>query len=361
MAVVAGWGLVVGLFAILGLRDARSWRPAGLAVGAAAFVATFAAVYGITGKRNSFLLYGSDSGERYGDLLPAEVAEIPTFDLALVPIKVAQIFLDPCFYSLCELHEYAGIREAWRQPLAVQLPCPRPAAPVRRRARRSRRQGGAAQGARVGVGTRAPLPRRAHGRGLGVDARLRGELVVRARRRLRFGFARDFLLPFLLTGVVVVTLGFAALHRFVTRREPAPDAGVPGGAPYLGRGGGERCRARGGNGRRAGLRPAAARQPALRDPRVPGGRATVRRCAVEVVAANPSGNEFSVPGASLLTFGCGSDEPRLSIHVPDPGGEFDVPATCSEPRLVAAWPATMGVPPNSAVLRSVDVTNSTAG
>ena len=81
-----------------------------------------AAVYAVTGKRNSFLLYGSDAGELYGDLLPEEVATDPVADLAYLHLKLVQLFLDPCFYSLCSLHEYAGIRAAWRQPLSVQLP-----------------------------------------------------------------------------------------------------------------------------------------------------------------------------------------------------------------------------------------------
>ena len=123
IAVLAGWGLGVGLFALLRIGGKRLWRPAGLAVGTAAFLATTAAVYAVTGKRNAFLLYGSDRGEAYGVLPPEEIASIPTFELALVPVKLAQIFLDPCIYSLCELNEYVGGgTDVWKQPLTIQLP-----------------------------------------------------------------------------------------------------------------------------------------------------------------------------------------------------------------------------------------------
>ena len=88
--------------AILGSAGQSSVAAGRLAVGAARVRGDFAAVYGITGKRNSFLLYGSDAAST-ATSCPRRSPRSPTFDLALVPIKLAQIFLDPCFYSLCEL------------------------------------------------------------------------------------------------------------------------------------------------------------------------------------------------------------------------------------------------------------------
>ena len=217
MGVVVGWGLVAGLFAALSLRGARSWRPAGLAVGAAAFAATTAAVYPATGKRNSFLLYASDDGVEYSDLLSEEMADLPTFDFGLVPVKSAQIFLDPCFYSLCRFHEYAGIREAWRQPLAIQLPALLLVPLCVRRA----------GGPRGASGEAAASARQARVR----ELRFLVELTVVAAgltfgyvastwsssSGLRFGFARDFLLPFFLAAVVAAVLLFVGVDAGARR------------------------------------------------------------------------------------------------------------------------------------------------
>jgi hypothetical protein len=360
MGVVAGWALVAGLFSIVRVRGERTWRPAGLVLGVAAFAVTAAAVYAVTGKRNSFLLYASDEALIYGDLRPEESVELPTFDFALVPIKLAQVFLDPCFYSLCELHEYAGIRAAWRQPLVVQLPAllflplclAALAVLVVRAARRREGTSGRARELRFLV----ELTVVAAGLTLGYVAS-----TWSSSSALRFGFARDFLLPFLLTGVVAVTLAFAALARALSRRESVR---LPGARPSRGAYwavallGAVALVAGTVVARTAGLPRLDSRHLEVLEYRA---SCSAGRCAVEIVAENPRGEPVTLPGASMLTVGCGSDEPRFTIRVEELNDGFDVPTSCRDPLVVAAWPAVMGVPPNSAVLRTVDVASVPAG
>ena len=65
----------------------------------------------------------------------SEIAETPTFSPWFVPVKLVQLFVDPCYYSLCRLSDYAegatalpaelgkaGNYRLWSQPLAIQLP-----------------------------------------------------------------------------------------------------------------------------------------------------------------------------------------------------------------------------------------------
>jgi hypothetical protein len=347
MGVVAGWAIAAGLFAIVRVRGVRTWRRAGLALGAAAFAVTTAAVYGVTGKRNSLLLYTSDEAQIYGDLRPEESVELPTFDFALVPVKVAQLFLDPCFYSLCELHEYAGIREAWRQPLAVQLPalvllplCAIVIAVLVVRAAR-RREEAQARELRFVV----ELTVVASGLTFGYLSSSWASSTA-----LRFGFARDFLLPFLLTGVVATVLAFAGLATLSRRGSLRVSLGaastataalvaallIPGTVVA----------------RTAGLPRLESRHLAVLEYRA---ACSGGRCTVEIAAENPRGEPVTLPGASMLTVGCGTAEPRFTLRVEDLGEGFTVPVTCRDPRVVAAWPAVMGVPPNSAVLHTVDV------
>ena len=84
-----------------------------------------AAVYAVDREAELFLLY--ESGSRRALRRPAPRGgrrRSRRSTSRIVPLKVVQLFLDPCFYSLCSLHEYAGIRAAWSGslPLAVQLP-----------------------------------------------------------------------------------------------------------------------------------------------------------------------------------------------------------------------------------------------
>ena len=331
MGVVAGWAIAAGLFAIVRVRGVRTWRPAGLALGAAAFAVTTAAVYAVTGKRNSLLLYTSDEAQIYGDLRPEESVELPTFDFALVPVKVAQMFLDPCFYSLCELHEYAGIREAWRQPLAVQLPalvflplCVIVVAVLVVRAARRREQ--AREGARE-LRFLVELTVVASGLTLGYLSSSWASSTA-----LRFGFARDFLLPFLLTGVVATVLAFAGLAQLSRRGSLRVSLGaastatvalvaallIPATVVA----------------RTAGLPRLESRHLAALEYRA---TCSGGRCTVEIAAENPRGEPVTLPGASMLTVGCGTAEPRFTLRVEDPTrgirGSGDVPRPAGRRRL----------------------------
>ena len=340
-----------------------------VALGAGSFLVVIAAVYAVTGKRGSFLLYQSGTGDLYGDLLPEEVATIPSLDLAHLHLKVVQLFLDPCFYSLCSLHEYAGIRAAWRQPLSVQLPALLliPLCVV------------AVGWLLVRVARRRPAARTPSDTvSLGVRARelqLLAELTIAASglvlgylastwsssSALRFGFARDFMLASLLAGIVGVCLITAWVYRTVLRRGSLR---VPGTSRAL-------------SPSRACVAAAAVGSLALMAgvvvartyglPRVDSRHlATIEytatcapdACRVDIAATNGHGESVDLPTTSLLSFGCGSDEPSFTVHAPDPAQGVPIPSSCADPRLVAAWPTIMGVPPNSEILRAVGVSNA---
>jgi hypothetical protein len=283
--------------------------------------------------------------------VPEEVATIPSLDLAHLHLKVVQLFLDPCFYSLCSLHEYAGIRAAWRQPLSVQLPalvlipfCVVAVGVLVVRASR-RRQYVTDEPRQLQLLTEMTVA--TCGLTLGYLAS-----SWASSSALRYGFARDFMLASLLAGMVGVCVLMAWLYGAVLRR------------------GGQRP------GRTCVMATAAgvivlmigvvvARTYGL--PRVDSRHlATLeytatcepRTCTVEIAATNDGGAPVALPTTSLLTFGCGSAEPRFTLYVTDPTSGAAIPASCAEPRLVAAWPTIMGVPPSSDVLRAVAVSNA---
>jgi hypothetical protein len=360
MAVVAAWALALGVLYVLRVRTPRRLPARKLMFGAGSFLVVVGAVYAVTGKRNSFLLYQSGSGEHYGDLLPEEVAVIPSLDLAHVPLKVVQLFLDPCFYSLCSLHEYAGIRAAWRQPLSVQLPalvliplCVVAVGLLLARAARRRE-------------ARSARPR---------ELQLLAELTIAASglvlgylasswassSALRFGFARDFMLAALLAGVVGVCVLTAWLYGAVLRRG---EVRAPGTSRRLSPA--RACVVATGLGtlvlmtcvvvaRTYGLPQLDGQHLATLEYRA---TCAPTDCRIEIEARNPDGGNVTIPSTSLLTFGCGSDEPSFTLHVPDPARGVAIPSSCADPRLVAAWPTVMGVPPSSDVLRAVAVSNA---
>jgi hypothetical protein len=80
-------------------------------------------------------------------------------------------------------------------------------------------------------------------------------------------------------------------------------------------------------------------------------------CDVSVDATNTRGEPVSVPRSSTLTFGCGSDRARLTVYVTELH-DVDLASRCSRPRLVAAWPTVMGLPPGSFELAAVGVRNA---
>ena len=360
MAVVAAWLLAIGVLFALRVHTPQRLSARKLAFGTGSFLLVLAAVYAVTGKRNSFLLYESGSGENYGDLLPEEVAVIPSLDLANLPLKAVQLFLDPCFYSLCSLHEYAGIRAAWRQPLSIQLPALLliPLCVVA-----------------VGLLVVRASRRRERERAAPRELQLLTEMTIAASgltlgylasswassSALRFGFARDFMLAALLAGVAGVCVLTAWLYGAISRRG---EVRVPGMQRKLSPA--RSCVVAAGVGtlvlmtavvvaRSNGLPQLDGRHLASLEYRATCAAAT---CRIEIEARNPAGKAVAIPSTSLLTFGCGSDEPSFTLHVPDPARGVSMPSSCVDPRLVAAWPTVMGVPPSSDVLRAVGVSNA---
>jgi hypothetical protein len=359
LALVLAWGIAALAFAALRL-SARSWSTPRMLVGAFAFVVTTAAVYAGTGKRDLFFLYGNHLDRQSGDVLGAEIAETPTLSLATVPVKLVQLFVDPCFYSVCPISDYktgggdGSNLDLWSLPLAVQLPalvflplCV------------------------VGVGAllvRA-LRRRSSWEGRTRELRLLVEMTIAScglvvgyaastlsgSPHLRYGFARDFLLAALLATIVVVSLAALALWHALNRR---PSTGrissesafvlativsvvvVVTASVYA---------------RSSGL-------PRLESRHLAGvsyvARCTGDLCAIDVDARTPAGGRIAIREASTLTFGCGSERPELSLYVSRLSGGVRVPSSCANPRLVAAWPTVMGLPPGSTELRAIVVENA---
>jgi hypothetical protein len=355
LAVLLAWGIVA---VTLRLLDAGS-RPVGVRLyvyGSAAFAVTTALVYAGTGKRELFLLYGDNLGRQSAAVLDAEVAATPTFSFSLVPVKLVQLFVDPCYLSLCRVSDYeagggAGTNlDLWSLPLAIQLPalvllplC----------------IGGIAL-----LGVR--MLKVGHREELATAWKPLAEMTVAATglvvgyvgstltgpSHLRYGLARDFLLPAALTAVVAVALGSLALWRLLQR---APIRRVSPGTAFalLALVGSVAVVSVVTVARSSGL-------PRLESRHLEAvtytARCDQRRCRVDAVAKTPAGKAISMPERSTLTFGCGSARPRFTLYVTSLGAvTLDRP--CRDPRLVAAWPTIMGLPPGSYELAAVRVRN----
>ena len=366
VALVAAWGIALGGLALLRLPVGRAWRARHILTAAAGFVVTTAVVYAATGKRDLFFLYSSTLDRQSGNVPAAEIAETPTFSLGLVPVKLVQLFLEPCYEAMCSLADYAGgssrlppqlqgaagNERLWRLPLAVQLPAlvllPLCVLGVialvawfARRRERSKR----VRELRLLV----EMTLASSGIVLGYAAS-----TMTGSPHLRYGFARVFLLPALLTAIVAVCLGAIGLwplvSRLVRRSRFSPTfcfvvisvivaAGVVTGATYA---------------RSHGI------------PRIEGkqlgtvsyiARCVDRTCEVSLDARTPSGERVAIREASTLTFGCGSERARFTIYVEHLSGGVHLDRPCHDPRLVGAWPTLMGLPPGSYELAQVPVTN----
>ena len=81
-------------------------------------------------------------------------------------------------------------------------------------------------------------------------------------------------------------------------------------------------------------------------------------CDVTIAARTTAGRSASIPRSSTLTFGCGSTRPRFSLYARDPTRGVRLTRPCVNPRLVAAWPTVMGLPPGSYELAVVKVRNA---
>jgi hypothetical protein len=81
-------------------------------------------------------------------------------------------------------------------------------------------------------------------------------------------------------------------------------------------------------------------------------------CDISIAATTTSGQPISIPESSTLTFGCGGREPRFTLYVDEPTAGVRLTEPCPDPRLVAAWPTVMGLPPGSFELSAVGVRNA---
>jgi hypothetical protein len=357
VALVLAWAIAAVVLGALRVSP-WAWSSRRALVGVATFAGTTAFVYAATGKRDLFFLYESHLDRQSGDVLGAEVAETPTLSLATVPVKLVQLFVDPCFYSVCSMSDYetgggGGTNlDLWSLPLAVQLPalvllplCVVGVGAVLIRAVR-RRESWTGRNREVRVLLEMTIA--ASGLVVGYAAS-----TLSGSSHLRCGFARDFLLAALLSGIVTVILAASVLWRALARRSSSRVS------PEI----------------RFVLATFAfvvlavtvtvfARSSGL--PRLESRHlaevtyvATCAgdRCAVSVEALTPGGRAIAIPEPSTLTFGCGSSRPVLSVYVPGLSEDVRLPAECADPRLVAAWPTIMGLPPGSTELRAIRVAN----
>ena len=365
LAVLVAWALALVVFAVLRLLGPRTLRAAHLVSGASAFVATSAAVYLVTGKRDLFFLYEGSLGKQSGNVQVGEVAETPTLSLSLVPTKLVQLFVEPCFDALCAVSDYSGraslspllTEEAgnlrlWSLPLGVQLPsllliplCLLAVGTL----------------VVVAVRGRGGLAERARELRLLVEMSLASAAIVvgysastlTGSPHLRYGFARDFLLPALLSGIVAVSLGSIGVWLLLSRRSPgrvSPEFAFVMLAFLTS----------------ASLVVVLAVARANGIPRIQSRHlgavtytATCREgvCDVSISAETTAGRATSIPEPSVLTFDCGSGTPRFTLYAAELTERVSLARECRDPRLVAAWPTVMGLPPGSFELAAVEVRN----
>ena len=366
LAVLTAWAVTLALFALLRLVGPRTIRAVHVLTGAAAFLVTTAAVYLVTGKRDLFFLYEGRLDSQSGSVRATEVAQTPTLSLGLVPTKLVQLFVDPCFDSLCSVSDYSGqasqspllTEEAgnlrlWSLPLGVQLPSLL-MIPV----------------CLVVVGVLVVLAARRRGRFATKvrELRLLTEMSLASAAlvlgytsstltgpsHLRYGFARDFLLPAFLSGIVAVSLVSVGVWALLSRRKrPArwspefkfvmlsfvASAVLVATFAYARVNGIPRIESR---------HLASVTYTATCDV----------DCVVSLLAENPAGERASIPDASVLTFDCRDAEPGFTIYVERLSEGVSLGRTCRDPRLVAAWPTVMGLPPGSFELAAVRVRNA---
>ena len=358
IAFVLAWGIAAVGFAALRLSSSRSWSLRRVLAGVTAFVATTVVVYAATGKRDLFFLYENSLDNQSGDVArrrsrsdadpqprPRSGEARPALPRSLLPLLVQDLRLRDGWRSgyesrLLEPAARHSVAGALRSPaLASSGPAGSSFAAVRHRARTS---GGRELRLLVEMTVAAT------GLTLGyVASSLTGP------SHLRYGFARDFLLASLLAAVVIVVLACIAGWHLVARRRGgllSPDAAfvvaavvsavlVVVGVTYA-----------------QVSRPSPVRKQTSRKSRLHGElrRGRVRRSG----GGHGSGRTpIDIPGASTLTFGCGSDEPSFTLYVPSLTAGVRVPSECQSPRLVAGWPTVMGLPPGSFELAAVDVRN----
>src|SRR5262249_3284526 len=157
-----------------------------------------------------------------GNVPSAETGHTPTFSFSLVPMKLMQLFIEPCWNALCSLSDYAGgahplppdvvggataagNERLWRLPLAVQLPSlvllPLCAVAVAGIVVWAVRHRAAARPRSRAIRLLVETTVAATGLVFGYAAS-----TLTGSPHLRYGFARDFLLPALLAGIVAIAL-----------------------------------------------------------------------------------------------------------------------------------------------------------
>ncbi|HUG64143.1 MAG TPA: hypothetical protein VMK83_02910 [Gaiellaceae bacterium] len=356
LALVLAWLIAAIILTALRMLPARNVSARHVALGTAAFVATTVSAYAATGKRTPFVLYAGNLDRQSADVLPTEIAETPPLSLGLVPAKLVQLFVDPCYLSLCRVADYetgggnGSNLDLWSLPLAVQLPalvflplCLVGVVTVlllKRKARNPR-------DLRT-VQLYLELTLAAAGISLGYVA-----ATIAGSSHLRYGYAREFMLPALLTAVVAVSLAACGLWAFLARVSrrglPSPEMGFLAATVVAS----VVAVALVAHLRSAGL-------PRLESRHIAAltylATCADRRCQIEIRAVNREGEPIAIPKSSTLTFGCASARPRFTLYVAD-ADEVDVGGDCAAPRLVAAWPLVMGLPPGSAELAAVKVRN----
>jgi hypothetical protein len=372
VALVLAWGIAYVGLAALRLSGARTVRVVHVLSALGAFVATTVAVYGLTGKRGTFLLYGQSLDTQSGSLGGAEVGQTPTFSFPLVPTKLVQLFVEPCYRSLCSLSDYAGgakplptdllpdgvesggNERLWRLPLAIQLPSlvllPIVVIAVAWIVVWAVRHRSAAHERLRAIRLLAEMTIASAGIVVGYSAS-----TLTGSPHLRYGFARDFLLPALLMGIAGVALVSAGIWRLLSSRKRERGLSPEFVFVMLALVG-SAC---------AVVVLAYARANGI--PRIESkqlGAVTYTAtcsgdtCRVAMAAETTSGRAIAIPQASTLTFGCGSDKPRFTVYAKTPADGVRVDGTCSSPRLVAAWPTVMGLPPGAYELAAVEVRNA---
>lgn len=353
MAIALAWAIVAT--ALLVVRRSGLPSPWKVVAGVGAFALTTVVVYGATGKRDLFVLYGNHLDRQSGSVSGAEIAETPTLSLGLVPTKLIQLFFDPCYRSLCETSDYAtgggngSNLDLWSLPLAVQLPAllllPLCLAAIAVFFVRLVRRGG--KGAVSTFAALAEMTVASTGLVVGYAAS-----TLTGPSHLRYGFARDFLLPALLTAIVAVVVASKLLWSRLDHRRArmSPEIAFVALAVVTS----VAAVAVAVTGRSSGLpRLAASHVGAVTYTADCAGQS----CAVRMEATTTSGDPISIPSSSTLTFGCGSDEPRHSVYAGSLERDVRVIGTCEDPRLVAAWPTVMGLPPGAFELAAVEVRN----
>jgi hypothetical protein len=372
VALVLAWGIAYVGLAALRLSGPRTVRAVHVVSALGAFAATTVAVYGLTGKRGTFLLYGESLDTQAGSLGGAEVAQTPTFTFSLVPTKLVQLFVEPCYRSLCSLSDYAGgakplpadllpdgvesagNEKLWRLPLAIQLPAlvllPFVVVAVAWIVVWAVRHRAAAGERLRSIRLLAEMTIASAGIVIGYSAS-----TLTGSPHLRYGFARDFLLPALLMGIAGVALVSAGLWRLLSARNRerglSPEFVFVVLALF-----GSAC---------AVLVLAYARAngiPRIESRQLGGVTYTATcsddTCRVAVTAKTTTGHAIEIPEASTLTFGCGSEKPQFTVYAKTPADGVRVTDTCVDPRLVAAWPTVMGLPPGAYELAAVKVRNA---